>query len=37
MVRDHRPCLYKMPGVLQIALLRIFRCVAGVLFVSNCV
>ena len=30
-----RPCLLKMPDVLQIALLKMFRCAVGVHFVSN--
>ena len=33
----YRPCVLKMPAVLQIALIRVFTCVVGVHFVSNCV
>ena len=29
------PCLFKIPAVLQIALLKIFRCAVGVHFVYN--
>ena len=32
-----RPCYLKMPVVLQITLLEIFRCAVGVYFVYNCV
>ena len=33
----YRPCLSKMPAVLQIALLKILRCAVSVNFVSYCV
>ena len=33
----HRPCLLKIPAMLQIELLKIFRRAVGVHFISNCV
>ena len=36
-VSDPRPCLLKIPAVLEIALFKTFRCVVGVHFVCNCV